>query len=106
MSHASRLVSTHPGRLLAIWIFFLQALPCRCIALLPWPPPWLLHRLSMLSNRLLPGLTWMSSPTTPPSCGVVLSSFRHLGDQQQLIHLLRLLLQHPQLPLKHPRPPL
>ena len=94
MRHASRSVYTHPGRLPATWIFFLQALPCRCVALLPRPPPRLLRCLSTLSNRLLAGLTWRSSLTTPPSCGVALSSFRHLGDQQQLIHLLRLLLQH------------
>jgi len=97
MRLASPSVYTHPSRLQATWIFFLQALPCRCDALLPRPPPRLLRHLLTLSDRPLAVLTSRSSPTTPPSCGVVPSSSRDLGDLLRPplhLHLLRLLLQH------------
>jgi len=96
MRLASPSVYTHPSRLQATWIFFLQALPCRCDALLPRPPPRLLRHLLTLSDRPLAVLTSRSSPTTPPSCGVVPSSSRDLGDLLRPplhLHLLRLLLQ-------------
>src|SRR6185312_10267198 len=95
----------NPGRLPATWTFFLQALLCRCVALLPRPPPRLLRRLSTLSNQPPAELTWRRSPTTPPSCGVAPLSSRDLGALLRplrpplwLLHMLRLPLQLPSRP--------
>ena len=75
--------------------FLLAALPCRSVALLPRPPPRLLRHLLTSSDRLLAVLTSRSSPTTPPSYGVVPSSSRDLGVLlRPPQHLLLLPLQH------------
>ena len=58
-----RSVLTHPVRLRALWIFFFQVTPCRCLALQQRPLLRSLHRLSMSSSRA-PVLTWRSSSRT------------------------------------------